>query len=78
MEESAVADLHEAAGRFPDDEPLRELIADLLAISPRFAELWERRPVARQVSDRKTVAHPDIGEITLDCDVLRWPGATCG
>jgi transcriptional regulator with XRE-family HTH domain len=75
MEESAVADLHEAAGRFPDDEPLRELIADLLAISPRFAELWERRPVARQVSDRKTVAHPDIGEITLDCDVLSVAGS---
>jgi transcriptional regulator with XRE-family HTH domain len=75
MEEEAVADLHDAAGRYPDDEPLRELIAGLLASSPRFAELWERRPVARHVTDRKTIAHPEIGEITLDCDVLAVAGS---
>lgn len=70
MESEAVADLHEAAGRYPDDEPLNELIDHLLAISPRFAELWERRPVARHVADRKTIDHPELGPITLDCDVL--------
>lgn len=75
MEEEAVADLHDAAGRYPADEPLRELIAELLATSPRFAELWERRPVARHVSDRKTIDHPEAGRITLDCDVLTVAGS---
>jgi transcriptional regulator with XRE-family HTH domain len=75
MEAEVVADLHLAAGRYPDDEPLRELIADLLATSPRFAELWERRPVARHVSDRKTIDHPVAGPITVDCDELSVAGS---
>jgi transcriptional regulator with XRE-family HTH domain len=75
MEEAAVADLHEAVGRWPDDEPLRELIATLGASSPRFAELWVRRPVARHVADRKTIDHPQAGPITFDCDVLSADGS---
>jgi transcriptional regulator with XRE-family HTH domain len=75
MEVAAVADLHGAAGRYPDDEPLHELIADLRAISPRFAELWEQRPVARHVSDRKTIDHPEIGRVTVDCDELAVSGS---
>jgi hypothetical protein len=70
MEESAVADLHAAAGRYPDDEPLRELIADPRRTSPRFEALWEQRPVARHVADRKTFEHPEVGRITVDCDEL--------
>jgi len=75
MEEEAVADLHDAAGRYPDDEPLRELIADLREVSPRFDALWEQRPVARHVSDRKTFDHPEVGRLTLDCDVLTVGGS---
>ncbi len=75
MEEGAVADLHDAAGRFPDDEPLRALIADLRAVSPRFAALWEQRPVARHVTDRKTFDHPEVGRLTLDCDELTVAGS---
>lgn len=47
FEQEAVADLHDALGRHPHDERLLELIADLRAASPLFAELWEQRPVAR-------------------------------
>ncbi|HEY4096474.1 MAG TPA: helix-turn-helix transcriptional regulator [Baekduia sp.] len=65
-----VADLHDAAGRYPADEQLHALIADLRAASPRFAELWEQRPVAARVASRKTVVHPEVGPMTLDCDVL--------
>jgi transcriptional regulator with XRE-family HTH domain len=70
-----VADLHEALGRFLDDEPLRALIGDLRRESPRFAERWERRPVAQHGATRKTIAHPEIGTITLDCDVLTVGGS---
>jgi transcriptional regulator with XRE-family HTH domain len=75
MEEGWVGDLHDAAGRYPRDEPLQALIADLRGLSPRFAELWERRPVARHVADRKTIAHPEVGRITVDCDVLTVAGS---
>jgi transcriptional regulator with XRE-family HTH domain len=75
FEAEAVADLHSALGRHPADEPLRELIAGLRAASPRFAELWERRPVADRRAARKTFAHPEIGEIRLDCDVLTVAGS---
>ena len=70
LEVEAVADLREALGRYPDDAPLRALIADLREASPRFAELWEQRPVARRSASRKTILHPEVGAITLDCDVL--------
>ena len=75
MEDGWVADLHDAAGRYPDDEPLRELIAELRRMSPRFEALWEQRPVGRHVADRKTIEHPEIGRITVDCDVLTVAGS---
>jgi transcriptional regulator with XRE-family HTH domain len=70
-----VADLHYAFGRFPDDEGLAELVADLREVSPRFARLWEDRPVAPRVASRKTFDHPEVGRVTLDCDVLRVEGS---
>jgi hypothetical protein len=70
-----VADLHAALGRYPGDEPLRSLIDDLRGASPRFAELWEERPVASHDTARKTFVHPEVGEITLDCDVLTVGGS---
>jgi len=75
FEAEIVADLHDAVGRFPDDEPLRALVADLKRVSPRFAELWEQRPVAPHGAARKTLLHPEIGEITLDCDALTVGGS---
>jgi hypothetical protein len=70
FEAGAVADLHEAVGRYPADEQLRALVDDLREISPRFAELWEQRPVGTHIESRKTIVHPEVGPLTLDCDVL--------
>jgi transcriptional regulator with XRE-family HTH domain len=75
LEEEAVADLHEATGRYGEDPSLRALVADLRAASPRFAELWERRPVARRSGDRKSIVHPEVGRLTLDCDMLMVMGS---
>ncbi len=74
-EEAMAADLREALGRFPDDRYLNELIRDLRDLSPRFAELWEKRPLARKPSRTKTFNHPEIGTITLDCDALAVQGS---
>ena len=43
--------------------------------SPRFAELWAQRPVARAPARRKTFLHPEVGEITLDCDAFAVAGS---
>ena len=69
------ADLRDALGRFPDDQYLNELIRDLRELSPRFAALWEKRPVAHTPSRRKTFNHPEIGAVTLDCDALAVQGS---
>jgi transcriptional regulator with XRE-family HTH domain len=75
FEAGVVADLHEAVGRYPADEPLHALVEDLLRASPRFAELWEQRPVAPHSTARKTIRHPEVGELTLDCDLLTVGGS---
>ena len=48
----------------------RALIEELRRDSPRFAELWEARPAAVHTTARKTLEHPEVGRLTLDCDVL--------
>lgn len=75
FEETLVADLHLAAGRYPDDPALLRLIEDLRAASPRFAELWQRGDVEPQRGTTKIIDHPQAGRLTLDCDVLSVAGA---
>jgi transcriptional regulator with XRE-family HTH domain len=58
------------ARTYPDDERPAALIADLRAGSEAFEELWARRPVAIRAASRKTLEHPEVGPITVDCDVL--------
>jgi transcriptional regulator with XRE-family HTH domain len=75
FEESTVADLRSATARYPDDAGLRELVADLRAVSPRFAELWDSRVVGTHREAHKTFDHPDVGLVTVDCDVLTVVGS---
>ena len=70
-----VADLRDALGRYPADEPLAGLIDELRQTSARFADLWEQRGVTRRSASRKTFSHPEVGKITLDCDVLVAQGS---
>ena len=53
----------------------RRLVADLRATSDRFAELWDSGAVGRHEAARKTVDHPEVGPLTLDCDVLTVAGS---
>ncbi|WP_066373797.1 helix-turn-helix transcriptional regulator [Herbidospora mongoliensis] len=75
LEEALVADLRTAEVAYPDDPGLRELIGECRARSPRFAELWAQGAVGLHLGDRKTISHPLVGDVTLDCDVLTVPGA---
>jgi transcriptional regulator with XRE-family HTH domain len=75
FEQSAVADLRSATARYPDDQGLRQLVADLRVASPRFATLWESRIVGTHRESHKTFDHPDVGLVTVDCDVLTVDGS---
>jgi transcriptional regulator with XRE-family HTH domain len=70
FEESSVADLRTATGRYPDDSRLRSLVADLRRESVRFRELWETYTVGAHEQATKAVEHPRVGRLELDCDVL--------
>ncbi|GAA1730472.1 helix-turn-helix transcriptional regulator [Streptomyces yatensis] len=70
-----VADLRTAAARYPADQGLRRLVAELRARSERFAELWDSGTVGHHEASRKTIDHPRVGTLTLDCDVLTVAGS---
>ncbi|SEB63105.1 helix-turn-helix transcriptional regulator [Streptomyces melanosporofaciens] len=70
-----VADLRTAAARYPADQRLRRLVAELRANSERFAELWDSGTVGHHEASRKTIDHPRVGSLTLDCDVLTVAGS---
>jgi hypothetical protein len=75
LEAMMVADLRATAGQYPEDRWLADLITDLRAASSRFCELWDSGAVARHREDRKAIHHPEVGAITLDCDVLTIHGS---
>jgi transcriptional regulator with XRE-family HTH domain len=67
---AVVADLRRVTTQYPDDPHLAELLTTLLEGSPDFARLWRAGAVGEYTGDRKTVEHPLVGEIVVDCDVL--------
>ena len=75
LEAALVADLRTGSARYPADRRLRRLIAELRAGSARFAALWDSGAVGRHEAARKTVDHPQVGPLTLDCDVLSVAGS---
>jgi transcriptional regulator with XRE-family HTH domain len=75
FESTLVADLRATASRYPADQRLRRLIAELRANSDRFAELWDSGAVGRHEASRKTIDHAQVGSLTLDCDILTVAGS---
>ncbi|WP_310963519.1 helix-turn-helix transcriptional regulator [Nocardioides terrisoli] len=75
VERDVVADLQAALIRLPKDPDLASLVADLRAQSPRFAELWSTTPARVRGAQRKTLEHPVVGRMTVDCDVLTVHGS---
>ncbi|MFJ3337971.1 helix-turn-helix transcriptional regulator [Streptomyces sp. NPDC086766] len=74
-EAALVADLRAAAERYPADQRLQRLIAELRAGSDRFAELWDTSAAGRHEASPKTIDHPRVGAVTLDCDILTVSGS---
>ncbi|MEV0159026.1 Xre family transcriptional regulator [Nonomuraea fuscirosea] len=70
---ASVADLRVSAGRYPDDRALQALVAEMLALSPAFAELWAQHDVEIRREQRKQVVHPAVGVIDTICQVMPVP-----
>ena len=66
-----VADLRAVAGRRSGDPAA--LVDRLLAASAEFRGLWAEHEVAVRRSDRKTMLHPRVGRLLLDCETLITP-----
>lgn len=75
MDANQVAELRATAARYPADQRVQRLVAELRDGSARFAELWDSGAVGRHQASRKTIDHPELGPITLDCDVLSVAGS---
>jgi transcriptional regulator with XRE-family HTH domain len=67
---STVADLRAAYGRYPGDPGIDRLVTEMLALSPRFAEMWEAHEVEVRGPMFKHVDHPQVGPLDFECQVL--------
>ncbi|MGY1746771.1 helix-turn-helix transcriptional regulator [Blastococcus sp. SYSU D00695] len=47
-----------------------EIVRRLRAASPEFVEVWERHDVGKRFEDAKTLVHPELGPIDVDCQAL--------
>ncbi|MFD0772918.1 helix-turn-helix transcriptional regulator [Streptomonospora algeriensis] len=66
----ATAELRSAMGRYPDDEHLRSLLAELSATSAVFRRYWAHREVAAERSAVKHLHHPTRGWQTFQSEML--------
>jgi transcriptional regulator with XRE-family HTH domain len=69
----SVASLRTAMAAHPADRELRWLVAELRRRSEQFDRLWHESPAAPWLSHTKTIEHPELGAITLDCESLTIP-----
>lgn len=58
------------AARYPDDDALRELIAELRLHSTSAARWWKTHDVAQKRYGRKRYLHPTVGDLTLSFEAL--------
>ncbi|BAJ32905.1 MULTISPECIES: helix-turn-helix transcriptional regulator [Kitasatospora] len=65
-----VASLRAAYGVHGPHSRAAELVRVLGRASDEFADLWARHEVARRFEDHKTLVHPEVGPIEVDCQAL--------
>jgi len=65
-----VGHLRTAAGRYPDDPEIPQLVSRLTTASPDFARRWKEGAVGELRTSRKTLHTELAGDILVDCDTL--------
>ncbi|MBJ7453629.1 MAG: helix-turn-helix domain-containing protein [Blastococcus sp.] len=73
--ECFVANLRQAVGTDVDDPRFIELTGELCLASPRFGQLWARHEVRSPRGTPIRLAHPQVGEMTLNRERLAIQGA---
>ena len=68
---STVADLRAAYARYPGDPGIDSLVTEMLALSPRFAEMWAAQEVEARGPMLKHIDHPLVGWLEFECQVLQ-------
>ena len=68
-----VADLRATAGRRAADPVVTGLVDRMSAASDDFRRLWAEHEVAVRRADRKTLVHPRVGRLLMDCETLVTP-----
>jgi hypothetical protein len=70
-----VAELRATWSRRRGMDDVESLVAALLDNSPEFAALWADHEVTLRHPQHKTLVHPHVGEISVDCETLLTPDA---
>lgn len=65
-----VANLRVAYGAAGPQSRAGQLVRQLQKESPEFVQLWNTHAVAARFEDHKTLIHPEVGPIELDCQAM--------
>ena len=65
-----VANLRAAYGLAGPRSRAGTLVTALRKSAPEFGQIWDLQEVANRFEDHKTLIHPEVGEIELDCQAL--------
>ena len=65
-----VAGLRAAYGAAGQNSRAGALVRELGKVSAEFTKIWELQDVATRFEDHKTLIHPELGSIELDCQTL--------
>ena len=68
--------LRSEAGRDPHDKALHDLIGELCTRSEPFRTRWAAHNVRLHRIGVKSLRHPVVGDLTLDCDAMELPADT--
>ncbi|GAA1817995.1 helix-turn-helix transcriptional regulator [Actinomadura chokoriensis] len=71
---TSVSYLRVAMARYPRNMEIRGLVDELVEGSAEFARLWESQELRIEHHARERFAHPRVGEVELDFDILTVPG----
>lgn len=70
---ACVGCLRAVKATYPDDPDLTRLLTELRTGSTEFEQHWQAGRSSVMHSLTKTIAHPHLGTLTLDCDAMHVP-----
>lgn len=68
-----LAQLRNAAAQRGPDSEAAEMVRHLLAHNQEFAALWAEAEVGLRFTEEKRFVHPDVGELSLHCQMVFDP-----